>query len=188
MPCLFRLREEPKSFLETAPWIFKSEVELDISVDTCFQILLDDKAWSIWHPEVTNIKWQTLGPIQKDSIRTVMYKDWMSYLLLGGPITMEEKFDSFDDSSATTKRFSISFTALSRPACMVYKACREEFQVEENQQGGCKFTRTVAIDPAFLPRYAFGCMTYPTLKKTFAEKCPARLEKAVKEKRLPIIK
>lgn len=184
MPFMFRLREEPESFLETAPWIFRSEVELDISVEACFQILLDDKAWRIWHPEVTNIQWQTSKPIQKDSVRTVLYKDWLSYLLLGGPITMEEKYDTFDDSGST-KRFAVSYTAISRPACMVYKACREEFKVQECN-GGCKFIRTVAVDPAFLPRYVFGCLTYPTLKKTFTKKCPERFEKAVRESTLPI--
>jgi len=184
MPCMFPLREEPESFLETAPWIFRSELELDVSAETCFQILLDDNAWSIWHPEVTNIQWQTPKPVQKGSVRTVLYKDWLSYLLLGGPITMEEKYDTFDGGGAT-KKFAVSFTAISRPSFMVYKACREEFKVEECS-GGCKFTRTVAIDPAFLPRYVFGCLTYNTLKNTFTKKCPGRFEKAVLERRIPI--
>lgn len=195
MPCLFRLREETNSFLETAPWIFKSDVELDISVDACFAILMDDRAWDVWHPEVTNIQWKTEAPHGKDSIRTVIYKDWLTYLLLGGPVTMEEKYVDFetnnddDDDATTSKSFIVSYTAIGRPTFMMYRACREEYRVEpiEGSSGRCRFKRIVAIDPAFLPRRVFGCLTYSVLKDTLSNKCPQRLKQAILEKKLPIL-
>jgi hypothetical protein len=55
----FSLQNVPESFLETAPWIFKSELELDISMDQCWKILQDDHAWKDWHPEVQDIVWDS---------------------------------------------------------------------------------------------------------------------------------
>jgi hypothetical protein len=188
MPCLFRLRQETDSFLETAPWIFKSEIELDITVDECFHILVDDRSWEVWHPEVTNIQWKTDPPHGKGSIRTVVYKDWLSYLMLGGPVAMEEEYDGFEDAGPT-KSFSVSYTAIGRPTFMMYRACREEFKVEpiEGKPGHCRFKRIIAVDPAFLSRYIFGCITYPAMKDTLSKKCPQRLQQAIKEKKLPIL-
>jgi hypothetical protein len=55
----FSLQNVPESFLETAPWIFKSELELDISMDQCWIILQDVHAWKDWHPEVQDIVWDS---------------------------------------------------------------------------------------------------------------------------------
>jgi len=185
---LFRLRQEPESFLETAPWIFKSEIELDIGVDALFQILMDDRAWEVWHPEVRNIQWKTDAPHGKGSVRTVQYSDWLSTLLLCGAVTMEELYDNFDDSGST-KSFGIKYTSIGRPTFMMYRACREEFKVEplqDNDSNRCKFVRTVAVDPSFTSRYVFGWLVYPAMKKTFMNLCLKRLEEAILEKKLPI--
>lgn len=53
----FSLRQVSESFLEDAPWIFRSELELDISMEECWKILLNDEAFKDWHPEVQNIVW-----------------------------------------------------------------------------------------------------------------------------------
>jgi hypothetical protein len=189
MPYLFKLRPETPTFLETAPWVFKSEIELDISVEECFNILMDDRAWKLWHPEVTDIQWKTDPPHGRNgSVRTVVYKDWVSYLMLGGPVAMEEKFENCTDTGPT-RAFTVSFTATGRPTWMFLRASKEHFQVEpiENSPGRCKFSRTVAVDPAFLPRYIFYFITYNSMKHTFTNKCPQRLLNAVQEKKLPIL-
>ena len=192
---MFSLREESESFLEEAPWCFESVVELSTSADDCFhRILMKDEAWQYWHPEVTNINWTTAQDSTTNipnghagSTRTVLYSDWLSYLLVGGPVTFDEHYVDYKDTE-TFKEFSVNYKAISRPSWMMFSAFRERFRVEPMEdKNTCKFTRTVAVDPSFASRYVFGCLSYPTMKKMIEEQCPQRMKDAIHEKRLPIV-
>jgi hypothetical protein len=160
------------------PWYFQSvNVLPHRSVADVWSILLDDSAWSNWHPEVTNIQWQQRDDDDTDNSskkkkggvgasRTVVFRDW-----LVGPVTLLEEFDVWEDESPHRKRFSFCIS----PA----KAFREDFLVEAaTTGGGSTFTRTVTFNPSFLVRYGLGWILYPHLRHLFEVKCPERFDRA----------
>jgi hypothetical protein len=186
----FKFNNVPSSFINKAPWIFRSEVELDILVQDCWNIILNDKAWRHWHPEVTDIKWMDEGKHQKSSERTIIFKDLFFMILLLGPVKLYEHFDIWeDDDNYSTKCFGFYVNAATRPSWLTYKALREEFKVEPIGDktnlniNRCKFTRTVAIWPSFLIRYILGWIVHPRLSYLFEKAYPERLIKALQEKK-----
>jgi hypothetical protein len=190
----FPLRREPPGW--TGPWTFTSVNELpDKSVADTWSILLDDTAWCLWHPEVTDMVWQTGDELRGvGAIRTVVFRDWFFQLLLAGPTTLREEFDVWDDSQPDHKTFGFGITAATRPVCLTYRAAREEFRVEalsstSATEGataattttttttmGSKFTRTLTFEPSFAVRYLLGFMVYPYLSHLFEHKCPHRFD------------
>jgi hypothetical protein len=184
---MFSLDFLTESDLETVPWVFKSELELDISVQECWDIITDNLAYKVWHPEVTDIK--NIGPaLGKGNSRTIVLRHWFFSLLLAGPPTITESFDVWEDSDSDMKRRQCWFSSSSRPKFMTYKRAREEFKVEAISENKCKFTRTVGMDPAFMTRYGLGCLVYPILRKLFTVECPERLADAIQNKVLPLQK
>lgn len=111
-----------ESIIRTAPWIFRSEVEVDISVDDCWKILMDDSAWQYWHPEVTDIEWDSKLR-DKGASRTVNYRSILLMILLGGPLKIWEHFDIWEEKS-DYRRMSFYFQYLSRPSFMTYAGAR----------------------------------------------------------------
>lgn len=113
----------------------------------------------------------------------MVYKDWLCYALLAGPVTIEEEYVLVDNENF---EIQISFASIGRPTFLMFHAFREQYKVEPMDSSRCKLIRRIGVEPAFLSRRIFGCITYPTMKKTFEESCPQRLKKAVDEKKLPI--
>jgi hypothetical protein len=201
----FNLKFVPESFLKSATWIFTSEVVLnDVSVDDVWKYIImdkDDTAIKYWHPEVSKIEWlrddeQKQRERGEGGVveRIVTYKDWPFMILLAGPVRIHEHFDVWDDHhrDATTgatkmRRMGFYFKSLTRPSFLTYTGGREEFKVEQlDGGGGCKFTRIVALEPAFAVRWILGFITYPRLKYVFETKCPRRLLQAFKDNKFGI--
>lgn len=181
---MFKYNRITESELETVPWVFKSEVELDISLQECWNILTDDAiAAKTWFPETTDYTYSKKPGL--GATRTVVFRHWLFNILLGGPATIAEEFDVWEDKGTDMKRFQFWFTAASRPQFLTYKRAREEFKVEAISDTKCKFIRTVGMEPAFATRFLLGWMVYPTLRSIFTVKCPNRLAQAVENKILP---
>ncbi|KAG7371445.1 hypothetical protein IV203_020015 [Nitzschia inconspicua] len=168
----FSLRKVPESFLNDAPWIFKSELELNIPINDCWKILQDDNAWKDWHPEVRGILWMTDERAAGTS-RTVKFSDPVFNTLLAGPLKIWEDFDVWEDTD-TMKRMSFHCPYMSRPNLLTYSALREEFCVVKTGENSCKFTRRVAVQPSFLTRRALGCIVYPRMKSILEVKSPMK--------------
>jgi hypothetical protein len=181
---MFELAPNTDSVLTTATWIFRSETEIDLPASDVWQILNDDNAWAIWHPEVTNIVWTGEAPHKKGSERTVVVKDTLFMILLAGPLKIHEVFDVWEEG----KKFGFYFKATNRPNLLTFTSGREEFKVEAINDNKCKFTRTIAVEPGFLTRYGLGFIAYPHFKKIFTKKCPDSLVKAVTEGKLPLMR
>lgn len=178
----FEFKEVPYSFLDTASWIFRSEVEVNMTVDECWKILLDDGAYAKWHPEVQNVEWQN-GFKGQGAERTVVFSDAVFNVLLAGPTGIREKFDVWeDDPSKDVRRFSFFFMSATRPSFLTYTAGREEFRVEKTGDGTCKFTRILAVEPGFATRYLLGPIAHSRLKGLIETKVPARFLAAYGEK------
>jgi hypothetical protein len=178
----FPLRREPPGW--TGPWTFTSVNELpDKSVDETWSILLDDTAWCHWHPEVTDMQWQTGDLRGVGATRTVVFT---------GSVTLREEFDLWEDHEPDHKKFGFCITATTRPVCLTYRAAREEFRVEalssssSGTEGaatattttttGSKFTRTFTVDPSFAVRYLLGFLVYPYLSNLFEHELPRRFD------------
>jgi hypothetical protein len=167
----FPLQPAPHSLLVEAPWIFRSEILVEgMTVQECWDIILDDGAWAKWHPEVTDIRWKdpTRGV---NAERNVTFKDALFMVLLAGPMVIEEHFDVWDDASDEKKLFSFYFVSFNKPSFLTYRAGREEFRVERTETG-CKFTRVLAVEPSFLTRYVFACLARPRLSNIIERKNP----------------
>jgi hypothetical protein len=158
------------SEINTAPWVFKSEIVLDISIYECWTIVTDDRAWEHWHPEVTDIRNTEEPAGGVGNSRTVVFRP-----RLGSPTPLHETFDVWEHDDDIVKRFQFWFTG-----------GREEFKVEAISSSSCKLTRTVALAPGFVTRYVLGWLVYPELKRLFTVLCPKRLTEAVAMKVLPI--
>ena len=143
--------------------------------------------------------------------RVVTYKDWPFMILLAGPIQIYEHFDVWEDgrtdvssknnkkkTSADVRRFQFYFKAFSRPSFLTYTGGREEFKVEpvyvddngtsSSSGSGVKFTRIVALEPAFVVRWVLGFIAYPRMKYVFETKCPKRLVEAFESNKFNIPK
>lgn len=182
---MFTLQPNDASFLTTASWIFKSEIQINLAADTVWQILKDDEAWKIWHPEVAKIDWLDMeGSHRAGCERVVLFKDTLFMILLVGPAKIHEVFDVWEENE---KVFGIYFKAINRPSILTYKSAREEFKVQAIDENSCIFTRTVALEPGFLVRNLLGFIVYPRLNNLFTKKCPTRFLEAVEKGRLPIL-
>ena len=184
---MFEYTYMPPCDIDLAPWIFKAELELEVSIDDCWGIITDDRAWQHWNPEVTNIQNVREPAGGTGSSRTIVFRHWFFMALLAGPTAIREEFDLWEADDGKMKRYQFWLAAASRPTFLTYKGGREEFKVEAVSATRCKFTRTVALAPAFLTRYALGWLVYPVLRRLFTVQCPQRLADAVAKKLLPIV-
>ena len=180
---MFKYTFLPSSQINSAPWIFKSEVELDMSIEDFWITLIDDRSWKHWHPEVTNIQNTKVG---FGNSRTVVFRHWFFMALLAGPVRIHEDFDVWEADDDQMKRFQFWLSGASRPSFLTYQGGREEFKVEAISAKRCKFTRTVALIPSFLSRYALGFAIYPMLRSIFTVQCPRRLLASIEKKVLPL--
>jgi Polyketide cyclase / dehydrase and lipid transport len=178
---MFQLTPQNESFLTTAPWIFQSEMTIDLPVSEVWKILHDDGAWIHWHPEVAKIAWESDTHRELGSERTVTFKDPLFMVLLAGPIKLYEVFDEWEYE----KKFGFYMKGLSRPTFLTYKSVREQFQLEAANESHCKLTRTVAVEPGCITKYVLGCIVYPHLEHLFTKKCPERLLNAIAKGKLP---
>jgi hypothetical protein len=178
---MFTLLPNTESFLTTAPWIFRSETEIDLPASDVWKIITDDDACALWHPEVTNIVWTDKAPHKQGSERTVLFKDTLFMILLAGALKIKEHFDVWEEGT----KFQFYFKAMNRPNLLTYNSGREEFKVEAISDKTCKFTRIVALEPGFLTRWVLGFIAYPYLKTMFTQTVPESFVKAVADGRLP---
>mgnify|MGYP003465599003 CR=1 FL=1 len=94
------------SFMDSAPWVFESKVELNVSPQDGWAIVNNDDAWKHWHPEVTKIEWN-----EQKTARTIVFRDTLLMVLLAGPLTMWEEFDVVEDQGPV-KKYSMYFHVL----------------------------------------------------------------------------
>lgn len=158
------------SEINNAPWVFKSVIVLDISIDECWTIVTDDRAWEFWHPEVTDIRNAKEPAGGVGNSRTVVFCP-----RIGSPTPLYEEFDVWEPDDDNVKRYQFWFAG-----------GREEFKVEAISSTRSKFSRTVAIAPSFFTRFVVGWLVYPELKRLFTVQCPERLAEAIAKKLLPI--
>ena len=176
----FKLTPQNEEFLNTAPWIFRSETVVDVSASEMWNILFDDEAWAYWNPEVAKSEWKDANR-ELNSERVVTIKDTLFMMLLCGPM----KLYTVNDVYEKDKKLGLYVKESNVPCFLTNKSFREEFKFEAIGENQCKFTRTVAIAPSFLSKYLMAWLIHPHLKHAFTKKSPERLVKAIAEGKLP---
>ena len=174
----------PFGFFDDAPWIFESEVEINVSVEDCFGIMRDADAWQYWHPEVTNFVEMT--PITSNGTGTseIIFNDPIFNLLLLGPFGARFLYDIYEPDGDDTKRFSIVATEIELPEILGFSALREEFICEMIDDTKSLFTRRVAGRPGLLVKL-LKPITFTRFQIIFEKLCPERLVASINAGLLP---
>lgn len=119
------------SFLETAPYVFRSSVELAITPEQLFEVLSDAESWPQWAPVITKVTWTSPEPYGVGTTRTVHMR---------GGLVGDEEFLVWEPFTRMAFRFNECSTR-------AVTAFAEDYRVQA-QPGGCRLTWTMAQQPA----------------------------------------
>lgn len=146
----FPLRSVDDSFFATAPWRFINAVELPASAAEVFGVFEDGAQWPLWFNGIRRVTWTSPKPHRVGTTRTVELDT----------LTVYERFFRWQSG----ERFSFDVTAATAP---VFRALAEDYLLEDLGPGRCRFTYTVAIEPALLGRIV-GPVLRGSLERQFA--------------------
>lgn len=135
--CCKSLRAVPITYLEKGRWNFITDIELDATPDQVYALLLDEGSWIEWHPDITNVKWQTTAPHSVGACR---------YVWINNRTRFTEEFLALEPN----KRFCFRVKESNQPTFFGFNAFAEDFQLEELPNGKTRFYRVVSIDPSML--------------------------------------
>lgn len=131
--CCYNPRSVGLDFIAKAKWRFITDTELDATPAEVYAILLDDDAWNVWHPEISDIHWITSDPKGVGSKRIILF----------GKMQVTEEFLTMD----TNARLTFRFNHVSKPTCMNFNAMVEDFILVELPDNRCRLVRTINADP-----------------------------------------
>lgn len=145
-PC----RAVDRSFAPNAPAKFTNSVDLAVTPEQLWEVLVDADAWPKWVSIIKKATWTSAPPHGVGTTRTVD--------MLGG-IVGNEEFLAWEPGVAMAFRFnSISTSGID--------AFAEDYKIEPTATG-CRLTWTLAMEPVGVQQYAvklFG----PVMNFTFA--------------------
>jgi uncharacterized protein YndB with AHSA1/START domain len=123
-----------ESFFETAPYIYRLPVELEVPPERVWESLTSDRALADWGLGLHRLEWTSPRPFGVGTTREVV--------LPGRAIAVRERFFRWDEGHRKT----FYVTEADRP---LLKRFGEDYLVEPTATGS-RFTWTVAMEP--LPR------------------------------------
>jgi len=150
-PMRIMCRPVDSSYLESAPYKFVNEVEINASAEEIFSVLEDAEAWPKFFKAISNVTWTSPKPFGVGTTRTVTSQG----------MKFHEEFVVWEQN----KRYAFYFTATSMP---FVNALYEDYLLEELANGITKFTYTVACEPKLFIRL-LGPIGKNMLGKTFKE-------------------
>ena len=137
------------NFLDTAKVKEVNSVTLPASAKTVFALFRDADAWPRWFDGMSKVVWTSPEPFGVGTTRSV----WL------GPLRVDEYFFDWTED----QRFAFYFTGTNLP---FVKALVEEYQLKDLGADQCRFTYTVAYDPA-MPLSLSGPIGRAALARTF---------------------
>jgi carbon monoxide dehydrogenase subunit G len=120
-------------FIDAAPVRFVSTVDLTITPEQLFEVLVDAESWPHWATVITKVTWTSPEPRGIGTTRTVDMR---------GGITGAEEFLAWEPHSHMAFRFNESTSN-------AIAAFAEDYRVVETAQG-CHLTWVMAMKPAGL--------------------------------------
>ncbi len=122
-------------FFDTAPAVHRAKVEVAVSPDRVFALLLDADAWVAWASPITGVDWTSGFPLEVGSTRTVHMR--------GGLMGYEE-FIAYEHGV----RMAFRFNQVSRTGV---RAFAEDYRVTDLGGGRCVVAWTMAMDTGRTP-------------------------------------
>ena len=102
MPASHPCQRVDLGFVDTAPFRFVSNIDLNISPEQLFEVLADETSWPRWASVITNVTWTSPEPRGVGTTRTVDMR---------GGITGEEEFLAWEPFTHMAFRFNESTTS-----------------------------------------------------------------------------
>ncbi len=130
----YRLEALDASFFDTAPYVYRLPVELDVPPERVWESLTSDRALADWGLGLHRLEWTSPRPFGVGTTREVV--------LPGRAMAVRERFFRWEEGHRTT----FYVTEANRP---LLRRFGEDYLVEATP-AGCRFTWTVALEP--LPR------------------------------------
>ena len=121
-----------ESFFETAPYVYRYPVELDVAPEVVWESLTSDRSLADWGLGLHSVTWTSPRPFGVGTTREVT--------LPLRAMTVRETFFRWD----TGHRKSFYVTAADRPLLTRFA---EDYLVEQTATGS-RFTWTMALEPA----------------------------------------
>lgn len=117
-------------FFDTAPTVHRARVEVDVTPERVFDLLLDADAWVKWALPITRVDWTSGFPLEVGSTRDVHM--WAG--LVG-----HEEFIAYEHGS----RMAFRFNSASKKGV---EAFAENYDVTALSGGRCSIEWTMAMD------------------------------------------
>ncbi|MDT4936742.1 MAG: hypothetical protein QOG80_413 [Pseudonocardiales bacterium] len=127
----YPLEPADESFLDTAPFVHRYPVDLDVPPERVWESLTSDASMSAWRLPVRTLEWTSPRPFGVGTTRTVE--------LSGGALGIREKYFRWDEG----RRMSFYAVECTRT---LLRRFAEDYLVEE-RPGGSRFTWTIALEP-----------------------------------------
>jgi hypothetical protein len=121
-----------ETFFDTAPYVHRYPVELDVAPERVWESLTSDRALAAWGLGLHSLRWTSPRPFGIGTTREVV--------LPGKAMAVREKFFRWEDGH----RKSFHAVAADRP---LLRRFAEDYLVEPTR-GGSRFTWTIAMEPA----------------------------------------
>jgi hypothetical protein len=125
------------SFFESAPWRFRASAELAVAAASAFAIFEDAASWPKWFSSIRDVTWTTRPPFGVGTTRTVRLST----------ATVYEHFFRWEQGT----RFSFYLVGHEAPVPL-FRALAEDYVLEPLDAARCRFTYSVAIEPALAMR------------------------------------
>ncbi len=126
----FELRPVEAGFLDTAPWRWVNTAEIAVPAAKVFAAFEDGESWPVWFKGIKKVTWTSPKPFGVGTTRTVVLDT----------LTVQEHFFRWEPG----RRVSFYMTTITLP---LVQALAEDYLLEDNSSGGCRFTYTVAAQP-----------------------------------------
>ena len=125
----FDLPNPPRDFLETGEWTWYSEVELPVSMEVCFAIVIDHGAEKYWYPEVkvTEYVGGVVG-VDPGADWVLQFDDFVLNLFSFGRPYFQVTVDVLEPFGAQNRTIGYYLSKSSRERSITFERYREEYR------------------------------------------------------------
>lgn len=125
-----QLRPVDVAFLDTAPFVARSHVDVDQPAERVWAVVGSERMWSWAAPAIKDLRYTTPGPHAQGATRE---------LTLAGFLRLEEVFHRWEEGRRAT--FHVS-----RASHRIFDALSEDFLIEPRGPNACRLTWTMAAE------------------------------------------
>jgi hypothetical protein len=128
----YSLEPADETFFDTAPYVYRFPVELEVPPERVWESLTSDRSLADWGLGLHSLEWTSPRPFGVGTTRTVV--------LPGKAMALRERFFRWEEGQRT----SFYLAESNRP---LLRRLAEDYLVEKTSAGS-RFTWTIALEPA----------------------------------------